>query len=88
MCFVFHVGAVAIKYGADINSIKKWILDAQSKFLSKYFGSKAFDLGQLQHQMRALEDRELEYADKFLNYWRYAPEFAIQYMEELGYGSS
>lgn len=84
----FHVGAVAIKYGSDTNSIKKWILDTQGKFLSKYFGSKAFDLGQLHHQMRALEDRELEYADKFLNYWRYAPEFAIKYMEELGYGSS
>jgi len=84
----FHVGAVAVKYGAATATIKKWIVDTQEKFLLKYFGSKSFDLNQLQQQMRALEDRELEYADKFLNYWRYAPEFAISYMEELGYGSN
>ena len=38
--------------------------------------------------MLDLEARELKYADKFLPKWRYAPEFAIAYMKELGYGSN
>jgi predicted trehalose synthase len=84
----FHVGAVAIKYGADSKKIKKWIIDTQERYLANYFGQQPFDLQQLQRLIRSLEDRELEYADKFLTYWRYAPEFAISYMKELGYGSN
>ncbi|MBM3655611.1 MAG: hypothetical protein FJW91_01430 [Actinobacteria bacterium] len=84
----FHVGAVAIKYGSNTTMIKEWIIATQDKFLAAYFGGKRFDLSQLQQKMRVLEDRELEYANKFLNYWRYAPEFAIGYMQELGYGSN
>lgn len=84
----FHVGAVAIKYGADLEKIKEWVVAAERKFISKYFEGKTFDLSALHLLMRSLENRELAYADKFLPQWRYAPEFAIAYMEELGYGSN
>lgn len=84
----FHVGAVAIKYGADPVLIKEWIMKAESLFTSKYFDGKAFDIAALHAHMLALEARELKYADKFLPQWRYAPEFAIAYMKELGYGSN
>jgi predicted trehalose synthase len=84
----FHVGAVAIKYGANLEKIKEWVVVAERKFISKYFEGKTFDLSALHLLMRSLENRELAYADKFLPQWRYAPEFAIAYMEELGYGSN
>jgi hypothetical protein len=84
----FHVGAVAIKYGADPLKIKEWIAAAELKFITKYFDGKSFDISSLHSLMRTLENRELRYADKFLSQWRYAPEFAISYMEELGYGSN
>ena len=84
----FHVGAVAIKYGANLENIKEWVVIAERKFISKYFEGKTFDLSALHLLMRSLENRELAYADKFLPQWRYAPEFAIAYMEELGYGSN
>ena len=84
----FHVGAVAIKYGAEVDQIKEWVVQAESIFTAKYFGGKTFDVSVLHSLMRSLENRELKYADKFLPQWRYAPEFAITYMEELGYGSN
>jgi predicted trehalose synthase len=84
----FHVGAVAIKYGADPVMIREWIMKAESLFTSRYFDGKAFDIAALHAHMLALETRELKYADKFLPQWRYAPEFAIAYMKELGYGSN
>lgn len=84
----FHVGAVAIKYGADSSVIKEWIVQAESIYMATYFEGNAFDVKALRALMRSLENRELKYADKFLPQWRYAPEFAISYMEELGYGSN
>ena len=83
----FHVGAVAIKYGADAAVIKEWIVQAKSIFTATYFQGNGFDIRALHELMRSLENRELKYADKFLPQWRYAPEFAISYMEELSYGS-
>lgn len=83
----FHVGAVAIKYGANIATIKKWITRAEAIFLNKYFDDTNFNLTEIHSLMRALENRELVYADKFLPQWRYAPEYAITLMEELNYGS-
>ena len=84
----FHVGAVAIKHGADPSVIKEWIVQAESIYAATYFEGNAFDVKALRALMRSLENRELKYADKFLPQWRYAPEFAISYMEELGYGSN
>ncbi|MEI7476365.1 MAG: hypothetical protein WCJ83_02855 [Actinomycetes bacterium] len=84
----FHVGAVAIKYGADAAVIKEWIVQAKSIFTATYFQGNGFDIRALHELMRSLENRELKYADKFLPQWRYAPEFAISYMEELSYGSN
>ena len=84
----FHVGAVAIKYGADTEAIREWILQTEAIFTSKYFNGSAFDITALHALMCSLEVRELKYADKFLPQWRYAPEFAISYMKELGYGSN
>jgi predicted trehalose synthase len=84
----FHVGAVAIKYGADPAVIKEWIVQAESIFTTTYFQGNGFDIRALHELMRSLENRELKYADKFLPQWRYAPEFAISYMEELSYGSN
>jgi hypothetical protein len=84
----FHVGAVAIKYGANESLIKHWIVNTKDKFLTTYFNNDNYDLPNLHQVMRSLEDRELVYADKFLPHWRYAPEFAIKYMKELGYGSN
>ena len=84
----FHVGAVALKYGADPVKIKEWIIKAESLFTNKYFDGEAFDIAWLHSLMLDLEARELKYADKFLPKWRYAPEFAIAYMKELGYGSN
>ena len=84
----FHVGAVAIKYGADSEVIREWILQTEAIFTSKYFNGSAFDITALHALMSSLEVRELKYADKFLPQWRYAPEFAISYMKELGYGSN
>ena len=84
----FHVGAVAIKYGADSEAIREWILQTEAIFTSKYFNGSAFDITALHALMSSLEVRELKYADKFLPQWRYAPEFAISYMKELGYGSN
>ena len=84
----FHVGAVAVKHGADPSVIKEWIVQAESIYAATYFEGNAFDVKALRALMRSLENRELKYADKFLPQWRYAPEFAISYMEELGYGSN
>jgi predicted trehalose synthase len=84
----FHVGAVAIKYGTDSVVIKEWIVQAESIFTATYFEGKGFEIKALHALMRSLENRELKYADKYLPQWRYAPEFAISYMEELGYGSN
>jgi len=84
----FHVGAVAIKYGADAAVIKEWIVQAKSIFTATYFQGNGFDIRALHELMRSLENRELKYADKFLPQWRFAPEFAISYMEELSYGSN
>ena len=84
----FHVGAVAIKHGADPSVIKEWIVQAESIYAAMYFQGNAFNIKALRALMRSLENRELKYADKFLPQWRYAPEFAISYMEELGYGSN
>lgn len=84
----FHVGAVALKYGADQVMIKEWIIKVESLFTHKYFNGNAFDIASLHSLMLNLEARELKYADKFLPQWRYAPEFAIGYMKELGYGSN
>lgn len=84
----FHVGAVAINYDANSEMIKEWILQAETIFLTKYFDGSEFDISALHALMRTLENRELKYADKFLPQWRYAPEFAISYMKELGYGSN
>jgi len=84
----FHVGAVAIKYGANPEAIKEWIVSAESIFATQYFDSSAYEVADLHALMRTLENRELTYADKFLPQWRYAPEFAIGYMEEWGYGSN
>ena len=84
----FHVGAVAVKYGADPAIIKEWIAQAESIFTATYFQGNGFDIKALHALMRSLENRELKYADKFLPQWRYAPEFAISYMEELRYGSN
>lgn len=84
----FHVGAVALKYGADPVKIKEWIIKAESLFTNIYFDGEAFDIAWLHSLMLDLEARELKYADKFLPKWRYAPEFAIAYMKELGYGSN
>lgn len=84
----FHVGAVAIKYGTDSVVIKEWIVQAESIFTATYFEGNGFEIKALHALMRSLENRELKYADKYLPQWRYAPEFAISYMEELGYGSN
>jgi len=84
----FHVGAVAIKYGANPTTIKEWVVGAEKIFTTKYFDGNNFDKNALHALMRTLENRELKYADKFLPQWRYAPEFAIGYMKELGYGSN
>jgi hypothetical protein len=84
----FHVGAVAIKHGANPAKIIEWIVGAEKIFTTKYFDSNIFDENALHALMRALENRELKYADKFLPQWRYAPEFAIGYMKELGYGTN
>lgn len=84
----FHVGAAAINYDANSEMIKEWILQAETIFLTKYFDGSEFDISALHALMRTLENRELKYADKFLPQWRYAPEFAISYMKELGYGSN
>lgn len=84
----FHVGAIAIKYGADTEAVKSWILNAESKFLNGYFVGTSFDLSELHRKMRMSENRELTYADKFLPIWKYAPEFAIKYMKSLNYGSN
>jgi predicted trehalose synthase len=84
----FHVGAVAIKYGADSSKIREWIVNSESIFTAKYFDGNSFDVTALHSFMLSLEARELKYADKFLPQWRYAPEFAIAYMKELGYGSN
>ena len=84
----FHVGAVAVKHGADPSVIKEWIVQAESIYTATYFEGNAIDVKALRALMRSLENRELKYADKFLPQWRYAPEFAISYMEELGYGSN
>jgi predicted trehalose synthase len=84
----FHVGAVAVKYAADPEIIKEWIVKAESLFANKYFAGNSFDVTALHSLMLTLEARELSYADKFLPEWRYAPEFAISYMKELGYGSN
>jgi hypothetical protein len=56
--------------------------------LKQYFDGSQFDITAIHTLMRTLENRELKYADKFLPQWRYAPEFAITYMKELGYGSN
>ena len=84
----FHLGAIAVKYGADQEKIKAWILTTESHFTNEYFDGKNFDISALHSLMLNLEARELKYADKFLPQWRYAPEFAIAYMKELGYGSN
>jgi len=84
----FHVGAVAVKYGANLEMIKAWIVQAEAIFLKQYFDGSEIDRNALHALMRTLENRELKYADKFLSQWRYAPEFAISYMKELGYGSN
>ena len=84
----FHVGAVAIKYGADSSKIREWIVKSESIFTAKYFDANSFDVIAIHSLMLTLEARELKYADKFLPQWRYAPEFAIAYMKELGYGSN
>lgn len=84
----FHVGAVAIKHGADAEIIKGWITAAESKFITKYFDGIAYDISAIHSLMRILENREIAYAEKFLPQWRYAPEFAISRMEELAYGSN
>jgi hypothetical protein len=84
----FHVGAVAIKYGANPEMIKEWIVQAETILLKQYFDGSQFDITAIHTLMRTLENRELKYADKFLPQWRYAPEFAITYMKELGYGSN
>ena len=84
----FHVGAVAINYGANPEMIKEWILQAETIFLTKYFDGSQFDIDSLHAFMRTLENRELKYSDEFLPKWRYAPEFAISYMKELGYESN
>ena len=83
----FHVGAVAIKYGADPVVINEWIVQAEAIFTATYFEGNGFEIKAVHALMRSLENRELKYADKFLPQWRYAPEFAISYMEELSYGS-
>jgi len=84
----FHVGAVANKYGADLNLVKTWITNSVKQYLELYFGNEEYDLKQLNKLILTTQDRERTYAAKFLPRWAYAPEFAIKFMKELNYGSN
>jgi hypothetical protein len=82
------VGAVANKYGADLNLVKTWITNSVKQYLELYFGNEEYDLKQLNKLILTTQDRERTYAAKFLPRWAYAPEFAIKFMKELNYGSN
>ncbi|TRZ55064.1 MAG: hypothetical protein D4S00_07630 [Streptomycetaceae bacterium] len=90
-CSFFHVGAVAIKYGAALTDVKDWIVICCRDFTNRYFeADQSWTISsnnQIHQYMWQLEYRELTYANEFLPQWRYAPEFAMEFMEELGYGS-
>ncbi len=86
-CSFYHAGAVAIKQGANKDSVLSWIRETEERFIDLYLLHadtwKLPDRNELRTMMYQHEVRELAYSEKYLPRWSYVPEFAIEYMKAL-----
>lgn len=85
VCSIIHAGMVAIKQGAAASKIKSHIRIHIETYLDMYesrSGGEPLDRELLWNLVWLLEIRELDYANTFLQRWKYAPIGAIEYLKE------
>jgi len=85
LCSFIHVGGVAeVKYGAP-HDMASWIAEVSKRFLDHYLllrpGVELPDEESLVAMMAENEQRERDYATRFLPEWTYAADYGIDYVE-------
>ena len=87
MCSIMHAGVVSIKYGADPEIVSRNTSTQLKAFINRYQLEASHELEPdslriIWDVIWLLEIRELDYANQFLERWKYAPLGALQYLKE------